>query len=137
MKQCWKFRIIFLTFLTLISLHANANTEIKVVRVYDGDSILARIEDNIFRIRLIGIDCFEGTEGIRAKTQARKFKLTEDEVIEKGNLAGEILKKELENKKVYFEFKGIDKYNRALGIIRVNNENINEKMLKTGYCSVY
>lgn len=119
---------------------ASNKTPITVLKVYDGDSILARIEKShsVFRIRLIDIDCFEGTYGDRAKYQARKYNLSEEEVVKGGNLAGDILRKELENnKKVYFEFQGIDKYNRALGTIYVGKENINQKMLKNPYCKVY
>ncbi len=130
-------KIIILFLLFLQSEFVFANTQIEVIKVYDGDSILARIEDNIFRIRLIGIDCFEATDNTRAHLQAKKFNLSLNEVLKRGNIAGDILKKELDNKKVFFEFRGIDKYKRALGYIYADNVNINQKMLKTSYCSVY
>ena len=116
---------------------AFSNVKVDVVKVYDGDTILATIDDNTFRIRLIGIDCFEGTASERAKWQAKKYKMTLDEVVSYGNFAGDILKGKLNNKKVYFEFRGIDKYNRALGILYVDNVNINNELLKTPYCKPY
>lgn len=114
-----------------------ANTKINVIKVYDGDTILAQIDDNIFRIRLIGIDCFEGTKSARAKWQAKKYKMSLDEIVKGGNIAGDILNQKLKNQNATFEFRGIDKYNRALGVIYINKRNINEEMLKTPYCKVY
>ena len=114
-----------------------AKTKIEVLKVYDGDSILAKIENNIFRIRLIDIDCYEGASGKRAKWQARKYKISELQVVENGNKAGNILKQKLESKSIYFEFRGIDKYNRALGYVYADTRNINNEMLKTGYCFKY
>ena len=88
---------IFLFFLLLFSFvtPAFSSTKINVIKVYDGDTILAQIEDNIFRIRLINIDCFEGTKSDRAKWQARKYKISLDELIEGGNIAGDILAQKL------------------------------------------
>lgn len=129
------FFIIFLLFLFVAP--SFAKTKIEVLKIYDGDTILAKIDSNIFRIRLIDIDCFEGTKSERAKWQAKKFKMSLDEIVEGGNIAGQILSQKLENKSVSFEFRGIDKYNRVLGYIYIDNRNINKEMLETPYCKVY
>lgn len=128
--------LLIITFLLLTKVGV-AYQEIEVLKVYDGDSILAKIEDNIFRIRLYGIDCYEGAKSDRARWQAKKYNLTLQEIINSGNLAGEILKEKLKNKKVYFEFKGVDKYSRALGNLYVDNVSIEDEMLKTPYCFDY
>lgn len=128
--------LLIITFLLLTKVGV-AYQEIEVLKVYDGDSILAKIEDNIFRIRLYGIDCFEGAKSDRARWQAKKYNLTLQEIINSGNLAGEILKEKLKNKKVYFDFKGVDKYSRALGNLYVDNVSIEDEMLKTPYCFDY
>lgn len=133
MKQLFSILVVSLFLIT----PCFANIQIEVLKVYDGDSILAKINNNIFRIRLIDIDCFEGSSGNRAKWQAKKYKISEAEVVKNGNLAKNILAQKLKNKKVYFEFRGIDKYNRALGYIYVENKNINKEMLNTGYCFEY
>ena len=129
--------VLLISLLPFFTMPTFAHTKINVIKVYDGDSILARVDDNIFRIRLIGIDCFEGTTSSRAKWQARKYKMSLDKIIEGGNIAGEILADKLQNKEVSFEFKGIDKYNRALGTLYIENRNINQEMLKTNYCNVF
>jgi len=130
----------FLVLLMLIAFSmvpVFAKSKVEILKVYDGDTVLAKINDNTFRIRLIGIDCFEGAVSDRAKWQAKKYNMELSEVISYGNFAGDILKGKLDKKDVYFSFKGIDKYNRALGILYVDNVNINEELLKTPYCKVY
>ena len=126
-------------FIFLMSLNsfALAQTKITVLKVYDGDTVLAQIDDNIFKIRLIGIDCFEGTTSDRAKWQARKFKKSIDEIVAGGNFAREILEEKLKNKETYFSFQGIDKYGRALGFLYSDKININDEMAQTQYCSYW
>ena len=130
-------KILIFLFSFLFVAPAFAYSKIDVLKVYDGDSILARIEENIFRIRLIDIDCFEGTASDRAKWQARKYKLSVDEIVDGGNIAGEILTQTLKDKEVYFEFQGVDKYSRALGTLYVDKVNVNKEMLKNPYCKAY
>lgn len=131
-------KVLFILFaMFLLNTNTFAHTKIEAIKVYDGDSLLAKIDDNIFRIRLIDIDCFEGTPSDRAKWQARKYKKSLDEIVEGGNVAGDILVEKLKNQNVSFEFMGIDKYNRALGVLYVDNRNINQEMLKTNYCKPY
>ena len=129
--------LVLLLFTILSVVPAFARSKVEVLKVYDGDTVLARINDNTFRIRLIGIDCFESSVGDRAKWQAKKYNMPLNEVVSYGNFAGDILKGKLNKKDVYFSFKGIDKYNRALGILYVDNVNINDELLKTPYCKVY
>ena len=40
-------------------------------------------------------------------------------------------------KDISFEFKGIDKYGRGLGILYFDNININQKLIEEKYCKVY
>ena len=131
-------KILFLLILMVfVSVPAFAKTKVEILKVYDGDTVLAKISDNTFRIRLIGIDCFEGAVSDRAKWQAKKYNMSLNDVVSYGNFAGDILKGKLNKKDVYFAFRGIDKYNRALGILYVNDVNINEELLKTPYCKPY
>ena len=139
MKKNFLIKLMFLTILIFSTCPAFSKSKVEILKVYDGDSALAKIDKNIFRIRLVGIDCFEGTAGKRAKYQARAFNKKESEIIEGGNIAGEILRGELRrsSNKAEFEFYGIDRYNRALGVLYVGKTNLNEKMLKTPYCAPY
>lgn len=119
---------------------AQAKTEIKVIKIYDGDTIKAKLKKNEFKIRLIGIDCFETTDNYRAYRQAYYNNLTVEEVINKGiNSKNYLLSlyKKYENKKITFEFKGIDTYGRTLGILYFNNVNVNKELVKNGGCFTY
>lgn len=130
-------KIKLIAILFLLNFCAFASTEIKVLKVYDGDSILAQIKNNIFRIRLIDIDCFEGTPNERATWQAKENKISVAQVNFGGNIARDVLKEKIDNKKLEFNFQGVDKYGRALGVLYLNGVNINKEMLKNSYCFPY
>ena len=131
--------IILILFLCIIFPVQNEaqNGKIELVKVIDGDTIAAKIDDNIFKIRIFDIDCFEKSVGEHAQRQAKSFNKTQEEIVEGGLRAGEILERELKNKKLTFDFRGIDKYHRALGYIYADGQNISEIMLNSGYCFKY
>jgi len=119
--------------------YANAEIPIEIIKIYDGDTIKTKLESgNKFNIRLIGLDCYETSKNNRAYKQAYEDKLDIKEVIEKGLKAKEYLKKlNKEAKDVSFEFRGIDKYSRILGVLYFENENINQKLVDENYCKIY
>lgn len=134
-------KILFL-FLLIINSIAFAQSDkilIKIIKIYDGDTIKAKLEsENKFNIRLYGIDCYETSKINRAYMQAYKDNLTIEEVIEKGLFAKKYLKDLYKNSEnIAFEFKGIDKYKRVLGILYFDGININEKMTESGICKIY
>jgi len=128
--------LIFILFLFCNS--AFADIPIEIIKIYDGDTILAKIENNKFPIRLYGIDCYEISANNRAYKQAYLENLNIKEVTEKGKFSKKYLKKLLLNTKIAnFEFKGLDNYKRVLGIIYLDQKNINNLMLKEGFCTPY
>lgn len=111
---------------------AGTKIPIQILKIYDGDTILAKIDNEKFSVRLIGIDCYETSDINRAYKQAYQNNLKIDEVVCKGKDSKEYLKKMYENNKnkpIYLDFKGIDRYGRALGIIYFDKININEELL--------
>lgn len=112
---------------------------VKIIKVIDGDTVLAQIDNNKFKIRLYGIDCFEtSTDIARAYKQAYYNHFDINKVVFYGHQATKELNKYIQKKDIKFEFKGIDLYGRALGILYDDkNTNINECMLKTPYCFFY
>ncbi|MBR2069067.1 MAG: thermonuclease family protein [Candidatus Gastranaerophilales bacterium] len=128
--------LIFL-FLMLLVPKASPGVRVDIVKVVDGDTVVASIDDNQFKIRLKDIDCYEGTINERAQWQAKKFHLNIEDITAGGELAKQAIETELKDKQITFEFKGIDKYNRALGYIYANNKNVNKRMLTTSYCHPY
>ena len=51
--------ILLIVFVLCSASYAASKTPVKIVKILDGDTIRAKINDNIFSIRLIGIDCYE------------------------------------------------------------------------------
>jgi endonuclease YncB( thermonuclease family) len=86
----------------------------KVIGISDGDTITLLNDDNAqIKIRLAGIDCPE-------KNQAF------------GNRAKRLLSEKVFGNVVRVEIRGIDRYGRTLGIVRLGEEDINEYLIHEG-----
>jgi endonuclease YncB( thermonuclease family) len=112
--------IFFLTFPTL-----SLAGQFKIKRVYNGDTVKAQGHDIEIMVRLVGIDAPEtsrkkGDPGQPYSQKAKKY------------LAGLVL-----NKTVDIKGYGLDRYNRILGVIYLNKQNINLEMVKKGLAEVY
>jgi len=118
---------------------ADEKIKINLVKIIDGDTIIAKIDKNTFPIRLIGIDCYETSKINRAYKQAYNENLTIDEIIKNGNEAKKYIKElyKQSNKNVYLDFKGLDTYKRVLGIIYFGSLNINDELINKNICNAY
>lgn len=86
----------------------------KVIKVSDGDTVTLLTDDYTqVKVRLFGIDCPEKNQDFGQK--ARRF------------VADQCLQKN-----VLVEKKGEDKYKRTLGIVFIDNVNLNELLLSKG-----
>lgn len=86
----------------------------RVIKVADGDTFtILTIDKKQVRIRLYGIDAPE-----KGQDYGTKSRLFVNELIY--------------NKHVIIQSKGIDRYNRMLGIVWVDDINLNEELLKNG-----
>lgn len=135
-----KLLILSLFCLGMMPVIAANKVPIKIVSISDGDSIKAKIDENEFRVRLIGIDCYETCKIHRAYRQAYEHNLQVDDVVQKGNVSKQYLQNlytRNKNKNIYLEFKGVDVYGRALGILYFDKMNVNEEMKKNGGCMFY
>jgi len=99
-----------------------------VYNVHDADtiSILFKFNDSYCKknIRLLGIDAPE----IKSKIKEEK------------NLAikgRDFLKEQILNKLVQISMLKLDKYGRQLGIVYYQSKNINEDLIKGGFCRSY
>ncbi|MBQ8847516.1 MAG: thermonuclease family protein [Candidatus Gastranaerophilales bacterium] len=112
---------------------------IKIDKVYDGDTIRVKLDSgNKFDIRFYKIDCYETSKIHRAYYQAYCDKITIEEVLKRGKRAKNYLVNALDaDKPIYFEFKGVDKYNRVLGVLFLGDINLNNQMTNTGLCKPY
>lgn len=127
--------ILLIVFVLCSASYAASKTPVRIVKILDGDTVRAKINDNIFSIRLIGIDCYETTPNNRAYKQAYNNNLTIGEVIKNGKFSKKFLINLYKNSNVQtFEFMGLDYYKRPLGVLYFDDVNINQKMLNHGGC---
>lgn len=126
--------LILLTFLNVVE--AGTKEIVTISKVCDGDTIdVVRSNGKIARVRLVGIDCYETSPYDRAYRQAYENNITIEEVLVNGFKAKKELVKLFQThyqKTIYLEEKGIDKYNRILGVIYIDKINVNEYMIKQG-----
>ena len=99
--------------------------QFKVVRVYDGDSITAKTDEEKIKVRLVGIDAPEKSRKKREPGQPFSQKATK-------YLASLVLKKAITIKEY-----GTDRYGRILGLVFINGTNVNLEMVKAGFAEVY
>lgn len=100
----------------LVKTFENADKkEVVVQRVIDGDTIVV---DNDTHVRLFGINTPE--KGEKYYNEAKNF-----------------LENLISNKTIFIKSFGKDKYYRELGVIFLDNENINSKIVENGFANVY
>jgi endonuclease YncB( thermonuclease family) len=99
--------------------------QFKITRVYDGDTVKAIGHDITIKVRLVGIDAPETSHGKRKPGQPY------------GQRSKEYLAKLILNRTVDVKGYGLGPYNRILGAISINGENINLQMVKAGLAEVY
>ena len=104
--------------LSLVASVLSAHTTIENIFVVDGDTIKGNIDSKRITIRLVEIDAPEMDQPFGV--ESKRF-----------------LEKLIENKKVTLIAEGKDRYGRTLGELFVNKNNINEKMVKSGFAWVY
>lgn len=97
----------------------------KVLRVYDGDTVLVNLADERYRVRLLGIDAPEtsktkGQPGQPFSTRSRR------------HLVNRVL-----NRCVQLSTYGDDRYGRRLAVIHLEGVNINLEMVSQGLAEAY
>lgn len=106
-------------------------TEAKVVKVHDGDTfwIIGKHNNRFtrFSLRLYGCDCPELSTDDGKKVRDFVKNLIENKII-----SVEIL-----NNKIYKNRKMSEKYGRLLGIVRYNNVNLADDLIKRNYAVPY
>ena len=118
----------------------NSYIPITITKIYDGDTVGARIEGEVFLVRLKGVDCYETMRISRAYRQAYEGGISVDEVVKRGERSKEYLSglfNQVGKDRIYFQFQGVDRYSRALGVLYFNKMNVNEEMINGGGCLVY
>ena len=116
------------------------STPITITKIYDGDTVQAEVEGEVFLVRLKGVDCYETMRINRAYRQAYEENITIEEVVKRGERSKEYLSglfNQVGKDRIYFQFQGVDRYSRALGVLYFGRVNVNEEMINKGGCLVY
>ena len=118
--KIYKYVITFAFLCFLGNSHARDSNifEFYVLNVVDGDTIKVKFENKIKKIRLSAIDAPEMKQ--RSGKESKKF-----------------LYDLIYKKKIKFHKLGIDRFGRFLGIIYLNNKDVNLEMVLNGHAWVY
>ena len=76
----------------------------------------------------------------RTYRQAYEEKITIEEVVKRGERSKEYLSglfNQVGKDRIYFQFQGVDRYSRALGVLYFGRVNVNKEMINGGGCLVY
>ena len=105
--------------------------EAKVIKVVDGDTIDALIDlgfdmHKSIRVRLVGINSPESrTRDLEEKKRGLAAKARLKEILKSNK------------NKIILESQGVGKYGRCLGIIRINDTNVNQQLVQEGHAVEY
>ena len=106
------------------------------VAVIDGDTWKFQLQNDIFSVRILGIDCFETKHNERLRNQAEKKGITEDSAYSLGIIARNLAESLLLNKQVRivrdFDEDNFDVYNRLLRKCYIDNLNYSEYIINAG-----
>jgi micrococcal nuclease len=109
--------------------------------VFDGDSFRADMGVLTQSVRLVGIECPEGTASSKARREARKLGMTMKEYLAYGDLAAEMTRRLLPKKakfRIEYDAEKRDKYGRLLGYVFLpDGRMVNEELVKAGYAYLF
>jgi len=137
------FYLVLFTILLVQSVSAHEFVA-TIIKINDGDTLTALVNNEKTKIRLLDVDCYETKKNKRAKFQQKYYGLSVDEVLEKGKQSRKILKKLLKDHRyIRVEWEKRDSFGRILGKVYLDDIksvgviDVNQYMLKTGGCNKY
>jgi endonuclease YncB( thermonuclease family) len=115
------------------------NAGYTVLKVESGDTVYIDFNNNGVAERderkgLSDIAAFETRAGYKLNEQMREYNLSEQEVLELGYLAKELLKEKVLNKKVKVKFVGKKRY---YVLLYLNDELVQDELIESGYVVPY
>ena len=137
------FYLVLFTILLLQSVFAHEFVA-TIVKINDGDTLTALVNNETSKIRLQDVDCYETGKNKHAKALQQYYGLPYDEMISKGKQSRKILKNLLKNHRyIRVEWEKRDSFGRILGKVYLDDIksagviDVNQYMLKTGGCNKY
>jgi micrococcal nuclease len=128
---------LFLSFAPLSPpLHAQ-----EVEYVFDGDSFRADMGVLTQSVRLVGIECPEGTASSKARREAKKLGMTMTEYLKYGDEAAALTRRLLPKNgkfRIEYDVEKRDKYGRLLGYVFLSDGRmLNEELVKAGLAYLF
>ena len=115
-----------------------------IIKINDGDTLTALVNNETTKIRLLDVDCYETKKNTRAKFQQKYYGLSIDEVIRNGKQSRKKLKNLLKDHRyIRVEWEKRDSFGRILGKVYLDDIksagviDVNQYMLETGGCNKY
>ena len=137
------FYLVLFTILLVQSVSAHEFVA-TIIKINDGDTLSAFVNNENTKIRLLDVDCYETGKNSNTKFQQKYYGLSVDEVLEKGKQSRKILKKLLKDHRyIRVEWEKRDSFGRILGKVYLDDIksagviDVNQYMLKTGACNKY
>ena len=137
------FYLVLFTILLVQSVSAHEFVA-TIIKINDGDTLTALVNNENTKIRLLDVDCYETGKNSNTKFQQKYYGLSVDEVLEKGKQSRKILKKLLKDHRyIRVEWEKRDSFGRILGKVYLDDIksagviDVNQYMLKTGGCNKY
>lgn len=119
------------------SIDKTETSSLKIFKVIDGDTVHLKQNQEIIKVRLIGVDTPESSENDKAFRDAYHSKEDVKEIVAMGKESKRFLSTLLQkNTDVTLELgtESKDKYNRTLGYLYLDNGNmVNETILREGF----
>lgn len=127
----------------LVTNYQNSYAQLKqnctLLSITDGDTLLARCQTSTERIRLIGIDAPELSQGEHSAWQAKQYGVRETEIRQMGKSAKKHLSELLsigETIELRQDQESRDRFGRLLAYVyKADGDFINSKMIYDGYAS--
>ena len=137
------FYLVLFTILLVQSVSAHEFVA-TVIKINDGDTLTALVNNETTKISLFDVDCYETEKNSNTRFQQKYYVLSVDEVLEKGKQSRKKLKNMLKDHpyiRIIWEKR--DGFGRILvkvyldDIKSVGVIDVNQYMLKTGGCNKY
>ncbi len=137
------FYLVLFTILLVQSVSAHEFVA-TIIKINDGDTLTALVNNENTKIRLLDVDCYETGKNSNTRFQQKYYGLSVDEVIKNGKKSRKKLKNLLKDHRyIRVEWEKRDSFGRILGRVYLDDIksngiiDVNQYMLKTGDCNKY
>ena len=146
MEELMKKTVFYLILFTILLVQSVSAHEFvaTIIKINDGDTLSALVNNENTKIRLLDVDCYETGKNSNTKFQQKYYGLSVDEVLEKGKQSRKILKKLLKDHRyIRVEWDKRDSFGRILGKVYLDDIksagviDVNQYMLDQGGCNKY